>query len=101
MLVSGGVHQGKSRWHSYHILVYISPVKNLPFGDGAPCTLTMGFHTEIQALKFVRPLFPMIFQTSISENMERREHIHIATVDGSEIRQLAGSSKTLQIVSRI
>ena len=29
------IHQGKSRWHSYHVLVYISPVFTYLFGDCA------------------------------------------------------------------
>ena len=36
------VHQGKSRWHSYHVLVYISPVLTYLLGT-VPCTLTMGY----------------------------------------------------------
>ncbi len=30
------LHQGKSRWHSYHVLVSYKPCINLPFGD---CTM--------------------------------------------------------------
>ena len=34
------IHQGKCRWHSYHVLVYISPVLTYLLGT-VPCTLTM------------------------------------------------------------
>ena len=30
---------GKSRWHSYHVLVYISPVLTYLLGTTVPCTL--------------------------------------------------------------
>ena len=36
------LHQGKSRWHSCHVLVYISPVLTYLLGT-VPCTLTMGY----------------------------------------------------------
>ena len=34
------IHQGKSRWHNYHVLVYISPVLTYLLGTTV-CTLTM------------------------------------------------------------
>ena len=34
------IHQGKSKWHSYHVLVYISPVLTYLFG-AVPCILTI------------------------------------------------------------
>ena len=36
------IHQGKSKWHSYHVLVYISPVLTYLF-ETVPCTLTVGY----------------------------------------------------------
>ena len=36
------LHQGKSRWHSYHVLVYLSHVLTYLLGT-VPCTLTMGY----------------------------------------------------------
>ena len=35
--------QGKSRWHSYPVFVYISPVLTYLLGT-APCTLTIGYN---------------------------------------------------------
>ena len=49
------MHQGKSRWHSCHVLVYIRPVLayiNLPFGDCIhlqrliPSCLTIPWHCQ-------------------------------------------------------
>ena len=40
---SKDIHQGKSRWHSYHVLVYISPVL-IYILRTVPCTLTMGYY---------------------------------------------------------
>ena len=34
------LHQGKSRWHSYHVLVYISPALTYLL-QTVPCTLTI------------------------------------------------------------
>ena len=36
------LHQGKSRWHSYPVFVYISPIWTYLLGT-VPCTLTMGY----------------------------------------------------------
>ena len=34
------IHQGKIRWHRYHVLVYLSPILTYLLGT-VPCTLTM------------------------------------------------------------
>ena len=40
--IKNDIHQGKSRWHSYHVLVDISPVLTYLLWT-VPCTLTMGY----------------------------------------------------------
>ena len=44
---SKDLHQGKSRRHSYHVLVYISPVLTHLLGT-VPCTLTMGHNQQFR-----------------------------------------------------
>ena len=46
------VHQGKSRWHSYHVLVYISHVLTYLFGT-VPCTLRLGYINVYVILMFM------------------------------------------------
>ena len=40
-LCGKSIHQGKNRWHSYHVLVYINNVLTYLLGT-VPCTLTIG-----------------------------------------------------------
>ena len=47
------IHQGKNRWHSYHVLVLYKPCINYYILRTVPCTLTMGyiFPTQTQKTK--------------------------------------------------
>ena len=52
------LHQGKSRWHSYPVFVYISPIWTYLLGT-VPCTLTMGYMKPKKWISYQRSfLFP-------------------------------------------
>ena len=49
------IHQGKSRWHSYHVLVYICPVLTHLLGT-VPCTLTMGYISNMSTARWMQAI---------------------------------------------